>query len=212
MDIISIGIIEDNVSYRKNLIKYLSFEEHFDVKFDYSSVEEGLFEAELVKDIQVLLLDIGLPGMTGIEGIQHLKQINPQLDIIMVTAFEDEQKIVKALCAGASSYLSKKSTLEEIVMSINIVHNGGAYMSPSIARELFNFFDVKKTKKPAFELTSRQQEIINLMIRGKTNKAIAKELFIAIDTVRYHVKLLYQQLHAANKAEAIANYLSRNLN
>ena len=127
----------------------------------------------------------------------------------MLTTYEEEDVILQSICAGACSYISKKSSLSQIVDAMRIVKMGGSYMSPSIAREIVSYLKVDKVAKTttANSLTDRQNEILKSLAEGKTYKAISKELFISIETVRSHVKKLYKHLQVKNKAEAISLYL-----
>lgn len=203
-----ISMIEDNAVIRKNVTKFLSFHEEFEVVEVFSSVED--FEHKMSIDpvfaFDVLLLDIGLPGISGIEGIPKIKEKLPNLDIIMLTTYEEEDMILRAICAGACSYLSKKASLDEILECIRVVVKGGSYMSPSIAREIITHLMGGRTSKATI-LSVRQKEIIQGLVEGKTYKSIAKDLFISPDTVKGHIKKLYKTLQVNNKAEAIAMYL-----
>lgn len=205
--LIYIDIIEDHRVIRENLVKNFSFQKDFEVKTVASSVEEYLVVTEdTVKKSDVILLDIGLPGMSGLEAIPLLKEKFPDTDIIVLTTYEEEHIIVKALCSGACSYISKKATLQEIGEAIRIVHAGGSYMSPSVAREIVTYLMGGRVSKATI-LTERQKEILERMIDGKSYTTIAGELFISPETVKTHIKKLYQVLHVNSKSEAIAMYL-----
>lgn len=206
-DPIKIGIIEDDLSILSTLLKYFSMIDNIQVKFHAESAEQGFSNLKANPSVQLILLDIGLPGIDGITAIPEYKKIKPDLDIIIFSSYGEEDKILRALCAGACSYVSKNAGLKSILDAINLVNEGGSYMSPTIAREIVNYFMNGKSKQPVLNLTNRQQEIIELMVEGRTYSGIAKELFISIDTVRYHIKQLYQSLHVSNKAEAISSYL-----
>jgi len=205
--IINIGIVEDDQSIKNTLSKYFSIIDHIEVQFLAESAEQGCSKLKSLPSTQIILLDIGLPGKDGISAIPDFKRIKQDIDIIIFSSFEEEDKILRALCSGACSYVSKKSGLKSILDTINLVNEGGSYMSPCIAREIVNYFINGKVKKPVIKLKERQQEIIELLVDGKTYAGIAKELYISIDTVRYHIKELYSVLHASNKAEAISSYL-----
>ena len=207
MDTTSIEIIEDNKVIRDNVSKFIALQE-FELSVISGSVESFLREvsSDQVKRPNILLLDIGLPGISGIEGIPLILEQNPEIEIIMLTTYEEEDIILKALCSGASSYLSKKSSLEEIVEAVRIVVKGGSYMSPSIAREIVNHLMNGRVSNATI-LSSRQKEVLQLLVDGKSYHAIGKELFISVETVRSHVKKLYRVLQVNNKAEAIAMYL-----
>jgi DNA-binding NarL/FixJ family response regulator len=204
---IGIDIIEDNRVIRDSLAKFIGFHEDLSVKIIAVSIEDYLNKQKVTTlKSSILLLDIGLPGMSGIEGITHIKKFNREIDIIILTTYEEESIILKALCAGACSYLSKKSTLSEIIDAIRIVNNGGSYMSPSIARELVNHLMGGRVSKATI-LTERQREILQLLVDGKSYNEIARSLNISTETVKSHVKNLYQVIHVNNKSEAIAKYL-----
>jgi len=215
---ITVGMVEDNKVIRENVTKYIGFAEDMEVSHSVSSVEALLSYIELNSNFSphILLLDIGLPGMSGLEGISLIKEKMPDTDIVMLTTFEEEEKILTALCSGASAYISKKTSLKTILEGIRIVHDGGSYMSPEIAREIFSYLvrsnttKVPETKKSSL-LTDRQNEILEKLADGKSYKEIAELLFISPETVRTHIKKIYKTLHVNNKAEAIAKYLKGEL-
>ncbi len=203
-----ITIIEDNLVIRDNVSRFIRFHEEFDVVETVGSIES--FMHLLQKDqrfkTDIILLDIGLPGVSGLDGIPMILEKMPDVDIIMLTSYEEEDVILRALCSGACSYLSKKASLEEIVDAIRIVVKGGSYMSPSIAREIVTHLMGGRVSKATI-LTDRQKEILEKLVEGKSYGAIAQSLFISVETVRTHVKSMYKVLHVNNKAEAIAKYL-----
>lgn len=211
---ITVSIIEDNKSIRENVSKYISYSDDLSIISSFQSVEAYL-EAHNEKPqvaCDLLLLDIGLPGMSGLDGIPLILENNPALDIVMLTTYEEEEIILKAICKGAVGYISKKSSLSEILDGLRIVNNGGSYMSPMIAREIFNHFAKPKLKSEASNILSpRQTDILKMLVDGKTYKDIASELGIAIDTVKTHIKKMYKVLHVKNKTEAIRKYLTNNL-
>jgi DNA-binding NarL/FixJ family response regulator len=206
MDTIKICIIEDNKVIRDSLVKFFSFQVDIEVGIVASSVEDFLYQYQKHLAVDIFILDIGLPGLSGIEGIPLIKEKLPDVDIIMLTTYEEEHTILKALCSGACSYISKKSSLQEIVDAIRIVKAGGSYMSPSIAREIVSYLMGGRVSKATI-LTERQREILEKLVDGKSLIEIAKELFLSIDTIKSHVKKMYQTLHVHNKSEAIAKYL-----
>ena len=207
MDKITVNIIEDNKVIKDNLFKFFGFHQDIEVGIVSSSIEDYIIQQEKsLKTSDILLLDIGLPGMSGLEGIPLIKTITLDIDIIMLTTYEEEHIIVKALCSGACSYISKKSSLQEIVDAIRIVKQGGSYMSPSIAREIVTYLMGGRVSKATI-LTDRQREILERLVDGKSFGEIAKELFLSTETIKTHVKKMYQTLHVHNKSEAIAKYL-----
>lgn len=213
---ISIAIVEDNVVIRDNVNKYISYTPDVEVAHIAGSVEAYLHHLNTHPNFNpdVILLDIGLPGMSGLDAIPLILDKQTDVDIIMLTTFEEEEYILKALCSGAVAYISKKSSLSEILDGIRIVHQGGSYMSPQIAREIFNYIvrgSVPQRNNEAEILSARQSEILEKLVEGKTYKQISKELDISLETVRSHIKKLYKALHVNNKAEAITMYLRGNI-
>lgn len=207
---ISVSIIEDNKSIRENVSKYITYSDDMEVLSAFDSIESyleyGAKKQAILSDL--LLLDIGLPGKSGLEGIPLILEQQPGIDIVMLTTYEEEEIILKALCLGAVGYISKKTSLADITEGLRIVHNGGSYMSPMIAREIFNHFGKPKpnTDKPNI-LSPRQNDVLKKLVDGKTYQAIAIELNISVYTVKTHIKKLYRVLHVQNKAEAISKFL-----
>lgn len=151
------------------------------------------------QDDFILLLDIQLPGKSGVESLPFIKKNAPDLDVIILTTFEETDMIFKALSAGACSYVSKRTSLTKIQEAVEVVAGGGSYMSPAIARKIADFY----APKPSKSLTKRQQEIVSGIVNGKSYKMIAEDLFISLDTVRSHIKNIYSTLEINSKAELI---------
>jgi len=208
MDALKISMIEDVEDILNSVTKYISFHEEFEVQEVFSSIESFQHHVTLHPEFiaDIILLDIGLPGMSGLDGISHIIKVLPDIDIIMLTTYEEEEVILKALCSGACSYISKKASLKQIVDAIRIVAKGGSYMSPSIAREIVNHL-LGGPKEVKNSLTERQNQILKSLSEGKSYRHISEELFISVETVRSHIKKLYRQLQVSNKAEAISLYL-----
>jgi DNA-binding NarL/FixJ family response regulator len=205
---LNVAIIEDDLVIRRNVERYLSLEDKIGKTLSFGSVESFLGSHEVQQaTYDLLLLDIGLPGMSGLEALSVIKEQYPELDIIMLTAFEDEATVVKALCSGAVAYVSKKSSLEEMVQAIFIVSQGGSYMSPVIAREILNYMVRGELQTSPSLLTARQTEILECLVEGKSYSRIAKELNVSIETIRTHIKRMYKTIHVNNKVEAVAKYL-----
>ena len=208
-----ITIIEDDQVIFSNILRYFELIDDFKAGINCNSVEAYFEKLQEFPDYQpdIILLDIGLPGMSGLDAIPKILQHSPNSNIIMLTTFEEEQKVLKAMCSGAVAYLSKKTSLKKIVETIRIVNNGGSYMTPSIARDIFNFMLTKNSKPKESLLSERQSQVLEGMVDGKTYIQIAEELFISPLTVRTHFKNIYKILHVNNKAEAIAKYLKGEL-
>lgn len=205
---IEVGIVEDNVKIRDLIQKFLNMQDNISLNLAVDSVEEMLELLNKGKLPDVLLMDIQLPGMSGIEGIKIIKQKYPEIEIIMLTIYHDSHKIFDSLCAGASGYLLKHTSLPEIKESIENLMNGGAPMSPQIARKVIQHFnDPEPPKKPKSNLTTREQDIVNGLVDGLSYKLIADRYSISIDTVRAHIRNIYKKLHVNSKAEVIAKSL-----
>tara|TARA_R100000935_G_scaffold8302_7_gene17517 strand:- start:147025 stop:147657 length:633 start_codon:yes stop_codon:yes gene_type:complete len=202
MNPIRLAIIEDEVLIQESLKTFFDSVAHIVCLTVSASVEDFLKklpELEILPD--VLLLDINLLGMTGIEGIPLLLHEMPEVDIIMLTTFEDNDSIFKALCAGACSYLSKKTPLKKIQEAVEVVREGGSYMSPSIARKIVTHYAPKTTRQNV--LSPREADVVKGIVAGKSYKMIADDLFVSINTVRTHIKNIYKTLGINSKAELI---------
>jgi two-component system, NarL family, response regulator LiaR len=209
METFKVGIIEDNGVIRENISKYIGFHEEFDMALSVGSAESFFHEIALNAKLplDILLLDIGLPGISGLDALPRILAWKPDLNVIILSTYEEEDIILKALCNGACSYISKKASLTEIVEAIRIVVKGGSYMSPSIAREIINHLMGGRVSKATI-LSDRQKEILQKLVDGKSYQAISEELFISIETVRTHIKKMYKLLHVNNKTEAIKKYMN----
>ena len=204
-----ITMIEDVPSIRENVSKFIGLHDEFEVIQTFDSVESFVQHTDVDAGFSpdILLLDIGLTGMSGVDGIPLILNKRPYIDIIMLTTYEEEEVILKALCSGACSYITKKASLKQIVEAIRIVTNGGSYMSPSIAREIVNHLLGGSKKTATNSLSERQNQILKGLSEGKSYKLISEELFISVETVRTHIKKLYRHLQVNNKAAAISMYL-----
>lgn len=204
-----ISMIEDHAVIRHNLIRYLELQKNYEVGLVSVSAED-YFKDLTHKDISttdILLLDIGLPGMSGLDAIPLILEKQKNINIIIITTYEEEKYILKAMCLGAVAYISKKTPLKKIVEAINIVNSGGSYMSPLIARDIFNYIIRSNQKKKSLVLTDRQHEVLEFLVEGLSYTEIGKKLFISPETVRTHIKKLYKALHVNNKVDAIKKYL-----
>jgi len=209
MEMIKLCIIEDDPIIQESLEKYFEIHSAIQINLIAGSVEEFLEKTakSISLDINLVLLDIGLPGMSGLEGIRHIRQKLPEADIVMLTTFEEDKNIFKALCAGACSYISKRTSLMKIQEALFIIHRGGSYMSPSIARKIAKHFMPQAPKEKGL-LTPRQIQIVDGLVEGLSYKLIADKLSISIDTVRDHIKRIYRILEVNSKAEVIRKSLN----
>ncbi|NGP76000.1 response regulator transcription factor [Balneolaceae bacterium YR4-1] len=203
-----VGIVEDNKKIRDLIQRYLDMQDELKCPVAVDTVEEMLEYLEEHGHPDVILMDIQLPGMSGIKGIGLIKEKYPDIDIIMLTVYHDSHKIFNALRAGASGYLLKHTSLPEIKESILKLIDGGAPMSPQIARKVINHFQENAPKKnPESDLTPREHDIVNGLVDGLSYKMIADRYDISIDTVRAHIRNIYKKLHVNSKAEVIAKSL-----
>jgi DNA-binding NarL/FixJ family response regulator len=202
MHIIQLALIEDDTLVQESLSSFFKGIENMECILIAPSVEDFLNNCStLTAEPEILLLDINLLGMSGIKGIPLLKERLPHLEIIMLTTFEDSDSIFEALCAGACSYLSKKTPLAKIQEAIEIVHAGGSFMSPSIARKIADHYLPKPVIKNM--LSPRELEVVQEIVAGKSYKMVAANLFVSINTVRTHIKNIYKILEINSKAELI---------
>lgn len=204
----TVGIVEDNKKIRDLIQRYLDMQDELVCPVAVDTVEEMMDYLEEHKKPDVILMDIQLPGMSGIEGIGLIKEKYPEIEIIMLTVYHDSHKIFNSLCAGASGYLLKHTSLPEIKNSILNLLEGGAPMSPQIARKVINHFQDQQPKKNSdSDLTPREHDIVNGLVDGLSYKMIADRYDISIDTVRAHIRNIYKKLHVNSKAEVIAKSL-----
>lgn len=204
--ITQIAIVEDDVQIRTLLQQFLDRQEKLSCTMCYGSVES--LRKALTPDNQpdVLLMDIGLPGMSGIDGMKLIKADFPEIDIVMLTVYNDPDKIFQSLCAGATGYLLKNTPLQEIKEGIELLRRGGSPMSPQIARRVVEFFNMEK-KPVESPLSEKEKEIVIGLVDGLSYKLIADRMGISIETVRFHIKNIYRKLHVHSKAEVISKSL-----
>jgi len=205
---IKIVIFEDNDRLRESLVALFKGMDEYEVTGDYNNCNEAATIARVYKP-DVVLMDIDLPGESGIKGVFKIKESYPQSAIIMYTVFEDDEKLFQCLCAGANGYLLKKTAPSKLIDAIQEVIAGGAPMSPSIARKVLNSFQHGKSNR--YHLSTREVEVLNLLTKGYSTKMIAAELKISFDTARYHLKNIYNKLHVNCGKEAIAKALGERI-
>ncbi|MEW5799355.1 MAG: response regulator transcription factor [Bacteroidota bacterium] len=206
---IGIVLIEDNIHLRDSWATILKFEHDFSILGTFSSVEEALQNSEL-QLADIILLDIQLPGMSGVDGIAAIHKINPHVPIVMATVNEDDDTIVTALRNGAIGYLSKRVSTTELISSIRSAVDGGSPMSPSVARKVIASFHDKQQAETSI-LTERESEILQQLAEGKSYHAIAKSIFLSVDGVSYHVRNIYQKLQVTSRGEAVREGLKKRL-
>lgn len=206
-----VAIIEDERDLREGLRSLLNFTPNFKCVGDYRSMEEALRQIYLFKP-DLVLTDIGLPNMNGIEGTRILREKFPDLPIIVLTVHDEDDKIFQALCAGANGYLLKNSSPSAIISAINEVLNGGSPMSPSVATRVVNLFrKFAPPEKSDVHLTEQERKILKMLTEGHHYKTVAFDLNISISTVSFHIKNIYEKLQVHSKSEAVAKALRENL-
>jgi DNA-binding NarL/FixJ family response regulator len=203
-------IFEDNENLRKSLVVLLGSSEEYEVAGDFPNVmKAGKQVKEL--DPDMVILDIDMPGKDGISVIPDIKEIKPEISIVMYTQFEDEDKIFRSLCAGADGYILKKTSPMVLFQALEEVKNGGAPLSPAIAKKVLASFHQSQKNALKYNLTPREIEVLKLLIKGYSIKYIAAELFIAYDTCKAHLKNIYTKLHVNCGKEAIAKVLAERI-
>lgn len=199
---LAITIVEDNPYTREGWEAVLRTVQGIDVLGAYPGCEAALANHGF-QGANVVLLDIGLPGMSGIEGLAHIRKAAPDAAVVMCTVFDDDENIFRAICAGAVGYLLKKTSPEELIRAVRDAAAGGSPMTPNIARKVISTFQ-RQAAQTAGVLNEREQSILALMAQGKSYAGIGDDLFLSIDGVRYHVRNIYEKLQVHSRSEAVA--------
>ena len=205
---ISVAIVEDDDVIREGVREYLDSQENMICTAAKSSVERFLAVLNEETRPDVILMDIGLPGMSGISGMKLITEKYPGISIIMFTVYNDSHRIFESLCAGASGYLLKNTSFPEMKQAIEIIYAGGSMMSPPIARKVMEHFHAGRKRQVTSPLTDKEKEIVQGLVNGLSYKMIAGSASISIETVRTHIKNIYKKLHVHCKADVIRKSLS----
>jgi DNA-binding NarL/FixJ family response regulator len=210
-EIISVAIVEDIRSLRDGFRMLIDGTDGFHCVGSFRTMEEALDKIRF--DLpNVVLADIGLPGMSGIEGVRRLRRQFPALSILMLTVYDDDDRIFEALCAGACGYLLKKTPPARLLESIREAANGGAPMTPEIARRVVRLFrKISPPKKAEYNLTPHELRLLKLLVEGHNYKTAAAELRVSINTICFHIKSIYEKLQVHSKSEAVAKALRNRL-
>lgn len=205
------AIIEDQPEIREGLADLIDTTDGYRCTGSYVSMEAAL--ARIGDELpDVVLVDIGLPGMSGIEGIGILKQRFPSLQLVMLTIYDDDERIFEALCAGATGYLLKKTPSAKLLEGIRESVEGGSPMSPEVARKVVRLFrDVRPPKKADYDLTPHEMRILGMLVEGHNYKTAAAELKVSVNTIAFHMKRIYEKLQVHSKSEAVAKALRNGL-
>ncbi len=210
----AISIVEDNDKLRGTLAKVIGRAEGFKFVSDYGSAEDALAGLPKVKP-DVVLMDINLPGMNGVECVRKLKAALPETQVIMLTVYEDTENIFNALAAGANGYLLKRTTTKELIQAIHDVKRGGSPMTTHIARLVVQSFQKPltaaqtATHQELSELSEREQQVLDLLSQGLIYKEIGEKLGISYETVHTYIRRIYEKLQVRTRTEAVAKFLQR---
>lgn len=208
---LEVVIVEDHGRLREGLATLLAREPGFHVAGAYASMEEALAACER-RPPTILLADIGLPGMSGIEGVRRLRARHPDVLALILSVHADDERVFEAVCAGASGYLLKDTPPERLVESLRELASGGAPMTPEIARKVVRMFQrVAPPRGEAHDLTEREVDVLRTLSAGHSYKTAARALGLSIDTVRFHVRAIYAKLHVHSKSEAVLAALRRGI-
>ncbi len=206
---IKVYIFEDNQALRESLASLISLNDTLELAGCSANVLSLKADIETHKP-DVVLMDIDMPGMTGIEAVRKIRVFNRDLPVLMLTVFDDNRNVFEAIRAGASGYLLKKNISPRLFSAIEEVLSGGAPMSPSIARMVISSMQPPVKENP-YELTPREKEILSLLSKGNSYKMIASALQISLDTVRTHIKNVYDKLHVRSQTEAVSKAINERI-
>ena len=200
---ISLAIVEDLDEVRDGLKNFLSLSNEFIILDTFKTAEEALYELPVLRP-DIVIMDINLPGINGIECIRQVKHKTPSTQFLMFTVYENDEKVFEALKAGASGYLLKNTGLVQLLESLKELYNGGSPMSANIARKLVTVFLENQKRAEALDMLSpRENETLKLLAKGLLYKEIATDMEISVATVRQHIHKIYEKLHVQNRTEAI---------
>ncbi|MFZ1282252.1 MAG: response regulator transcription factor [Ignavibacteriaceae bacterium] len=210
---INVVIVEDNTTIREGLAALINGTDGYKCVGAFGDVESFLPKINVL-NINVVLMDIGLPGMNGIEGVKNAIKKNPDINVLMLTIYEESEFVFDALCSGACGYLVKKTPPARLLEAIKDANDGGSPMSSRIARQVITAFKEGKgilSQEKDFDLSDREVEVLNLLAEGYNYQEIAENLYISVDTVRHHIRNIYKKLHVHSQSEAVAKAIRKNI-
>jgi DNA-binding NarL/FixJ family response regulator len=209
--VIGVAIIEDQRETREGLSFLINNTDHFECRHVYASMEAAL-EGIGANPPRVALVDIGLPGMSGIEGVRILRERYPSIVPVLLTVYKDDDRIFQAICAGACGYLLKKTPPARLLEAVREIAEGGAVMSPEVSIRVVELFRKTQTRDQfSAALSPQELEVLKLLTEGHQNKTAASELGISIHTVSFHLRSIYEKLHVHSRSEAVARALREGL-
>ncbi|HYF32430.1 MAG TPA: response regulator transcription factor [Chitinophagaceae bacterium] len=201
---IKLMLYEDNPQLREGLTMLLNGSEGLEVVASFKNCNNVEEEVQTYQP-DVILMDIDMPGTNGIEGLKRLRKVNTHAKVLMLTVFDDNKNVFEAIRSGANGYLLKKTPPARLIEYISEANSGGAPMTSSIATQVLKMFsDMNAQQGEDYHLSEREKQVLQLLVNGYSYKMIATEMFIAIDTVRSHIKKIYEKLHVNSKSEAVA--------
>jgi len=208
-EMIRVSVVEDVPGVRENIVHFLDEAEGIECVSQHGSAEEALRDLPGVRP-DVVVMDIQLPEMSGIDCVRRLKALLPGTQVLMLTVYEDSDRIFKALLAGASGYLLKSVSSEELIAAVRDIKIGGSPLNSLIARKVVQFFQTRPpAADPGAQLSSREEEVLVLLAKGLLYKQIAETLGVTMDTIRKHCHHIYEKMHVSSRTEAVVRYLER---
>ena len=207
---IRVTLYEDNIDLRESMEVLLRGTPGIEFTGAFMNCNDVLAQMKELKP-EIVLMDIDMPGINGIEGLKLIKKSFPEIEILMLTVFDDNERIFESICAGASGYILKTVSPAEIISAIHELHNGGAPMSPSIARKVLRLFPKTSTAAPVYDLTAREAETLSWLAKGYSYKMISEQMQVTIHTVNAHCKKIYEKLHVHSNTEAIAKAMNEKI-
>jgi DNA-binding NarL/FixJ family response regulator len=208
---LSVWVVEDNPSYRETISELIRQTPTLRFERAFASCEDTLAELVSSSVPDLALMDIGLPGINGIEGVRRFKAISPETLVVMLTMFDENDMIFQAICAGASGYLLKSESTDKIISSLQEVLKGGAPMNAQIARKVVDMFSQLASPKGDYSLTAREREILLGLVDGLSKKALADKLFLSFHTIDKYMRGIYTKLQVHSRSGAVAKALKENL-
>lgn len=206
-----VWLIEDNTVFRRTVAQVVGTIPGVVRVEDFGSAEAALEKLAVGPAPETVLIDVGLPGLDGIECIRRLKDAAPGAQILVLTVFEDDEKIFRAVCAGASGYLLKSASMPEIAEAVAEVRRGGSPMTPRVARRVLEMFSKLAPARKDYGLAPRERDVLELYVRGFTNKEVADKLALSVHTIDSYNKSLYEKLHVNTRSGAVAKALKERL-
>jgi DNA-binding NarL/FixJ family response regulator len=208
---IKVVIFDDNDSLRDSFAMLLQDCDGFTLTGSYSHCLDSIEDIRKTKP-DVVIMDIDMPGMNGIEGVKLIRKTFPDIQILMLTVFDQDEKVFAAIKAGAAGYILKNTEPKNLLAAISEVYKGGAPMTPGIARKVLHQFQtILREDEKDYHLSGREKEVLSLLVNGLSYKMISEELHITYDTVRAHMKKIYEKLHVASMTEAVAKAINQKL-